>query len=59
MANYNYLDFFRIPGPNDTKISIKDINGNIVYSLSPFKIESTVAFNNLIKILGRPENKDL
>jgi hypothetical protein len=51
MANYNYLDFFRIPSPTDTKLSIKDIDGNIVYSLSPFKIELSIAFNNTIKII--------
>ena len=50
MANFNYLDFFKIPSANDTKLFIKDINNNIVWSLSPFKINSSILNNNNIRI---------
>jgi hypothetical protein len=50
MANFNYLDFFKTPSGNDAKLFIKDINNNIVWSLSPFKIKSSIIQNNNIRI---------
>lgn len=50
MANFNYLDFFKTPSGNDTKLFIKDINNTIVWSLSPFKIKSSLVQNNNIRI---------
>jgi hypothetical protein len=29
MANFNYLDFFKTPSGNDTKLFIKDINNKV------------------------------
>jgi len=50
MANFNYLDFFKTPGDNDAKLFIKDINNNVVWTLSPFKIQSSIIQNNNIRI---------
>lgn len=51
MANFNYLDFIKIPGPTDTKLSLKDKNNNIIWTISPFKIEFSIIQNNNIKII--------
>jgi hypothetical protein len=50
MANFNYLDFIVIPNDTDTKLSIKDNTGVVVYTINPFKVESTIIQNNNIKI---------
>ena len=50
MANFNYLDFIKIPNSGDTKLYIKNKNGGIVWTISPFKVKSTFIQNNNIKI---------
>lgn len=50
MANFNYLDFFKTPVPNDNKLFIKDKNNNIVWTISTFKISSYIVQNNNIRI---------
>jgi len=50
MANFNYLDFFKTPAANDTKLFIKNVNNEVVWSISPFKIKSYIIQNNNIKI---------
>jgi len=50
MANFNYLDFFKTPSENDIKLFIKDINNTVIWTLSPFKIKSSIIQNNNIRI---------
>ena len=50
MANFNYLDFFKIPSETDKKLFIKNINNEVVWSLTPFKILSSIIQNNNIRI---------
>jgi hypothetical protein len=50
MANFNYLDFFKTPSETDKKLFIKNINNEVVWSLAPFKIFSSIIQNNNIRI---------
>ena len=50
MANFNYLDFFKIPTDTDRKLFIKDKNNNVVWTLSNFMIKSYFVQNNNIRI---------
>jgi len=50
MANFNYLDFFKTPTISDTKLFIKNINNEVVWSIAPFKIKSSIIQNNNIRI---------
>ena len=50
MANFNYLDFFKIPNPNDKNLYIKDKSNNVVWTISTFKISAYFVQNNNIRI---------
>lgn len=51
MSNFNYLDFIKIPSPTDSKLSIKDKDNVVKYTINPTKIISSSIMNNNIKIL--------
>jgi hypothetical protein len=50
MANFNYLDFVKIPTATDRILSIKDKNNIIVYKLNPFMVDNVLVQNNNIKV---------
>lgn len=50
MANFNYLDFYRLPNSDDKKLFIKNNNNVVVWSISVFDIKSTILQNNNIRI---------
>jgi hypothetical protein len=50
MANFNYLDFVKIPTATDRILSIKDKNNIIVYKLNPFMVDNVLVQNNNIRV---------
>jgi hypothetical protein len=50
MANFNYLDFIKIPTATDRILSIKDKNNIIVYKLNPFMVDNVLVQNNNIRV---------
>lgn len=50
MANFNYLDFIKIPTATDRILSIKDKNNIIIYKLNPFSIDNVLVQNNNIRL---------
>lgn len=50
MANFNYLDFVKIPTATDRILSIKDKNNVIVHKLNPFMVDTVLVQNNNIRV---------
>jgi phosphotransferase system HPr-like phosphotransfer protein len=48
--NFSYDNFLRQPTESDKCIKIFDNDGNLIYTINPFQISSTMVKNNILMI---------